>query len=117
MMRFELTTFPMDRDALPSCLRKSGDDEIRTHDLCSAIAALSQLSYIPKRTRILLELCQRKELRPSRWIGTLSQLSYIPKRKRHFTSTQRGRRDRPALKPWLAPRLSLSSAQPHRSIA
>ena len=24
-----------------------GDDGIRTHDLCSAIAALSQLSYIP----------------------------------------------------------------------
>ena len=24
-----------------------GDNEIRTHDLCSAIAALSQLSYIP----------------------------------------------------------------------
>ncbi len=26
-----------------------GDNEIRTHDLCSAIAALSQLSYIPTR--------------------------------------------------------------------
>jgi hypothetical protein len=25
-----------------------GDDGIRTHDLCSAIAALSQLSYIPE---------------------------------------------------------------------
>jgi hypothetical protein len=25
----------------------NGDDGIRTHDLCSAIAALSQLSYIP----------------------------------------------------------------------
>lgn len=24
-----------------------GDNGIRTHDLCSAIAALSQLSYIP----------------------------------------------------------------------
>lgn len=28
--------------------KSGGDDEIRTHDLCSAIAALSQLSYIPK---------------------------------------------------------------------
>ena len=28
-------------------VKSGGDDEIRTHDLCSAIAALSQLSYIP----------------------------------------------------------------------
>jgi hypothetical protein len=28
-------------------VRNGGDDEIRTHDLCSAIAALSQLSYTP----------------------------------------------------------------------
>jgi len=31
-----------------------GDDGIRTHDLCSAIAALSQLSYIPTGTEIIL---------------------------------------------------------------
>ncbi len=30
--------------------KSGGDDGIRTHDLCSAIAALSQLSYIPTRT-------------------------------------------------------------------
>ena len=31
-----------------------GDDGIRTHDLCSAIAALSQLSYIPKEKGFML---------------------------------------------------------------
>ena len=31
-------------------VKSGGDDGIRTHDLCSAIAALSQLSYIPTRT-------------------------------------------------------------------
>ena len=43
-----------------------GDDEIRTHDLCSAIAALSQLSYIPEvettvwsRKRIIADLSLR----------------------------------------------------------
>jgi hypothetical protein len=29
-------------------IKVGGDDGIRTHDLCSAIAALSQLSYIPR---------------------------------------------------------------------
>ena len=33
-------------------IKDGGDDEIRTHDLCSAIAALSQLSYIPGDLRI-----------------------------------------------------------------
>ena len=36
-------------------LGSGGDDGIRTHDLCSAIAALSQLSYIPTETRGYLE--------------------------------------------------------------
>jgi hypothetical protein len=31
-----------------------GDDGIRTHDLCSAIAALSQLSYIPRKANYTL---------------------------------------------------------------
>ena len=30
-------------------LKIGGGNEIRTHDLCSAIAALSQLSYTPGR--------------------------------------------------------------------
>ena len=42
-MKFEITKGGMD----------GGADEIRTHDLCSAIAALSQLSYSPAPRRSL----------------------------------------------------------------
>ena len=40
-------------DGQPSALVSGGDDEDRTHDLRIANAALSQLSYVPTRGRII----------------------------------------------------------------
>jgi hypothetical protein len=45
---YESSALPLSYGGIPSNL--SGDEGNRTPDLCSAIAALSQLSYVPKTT-------------------------------------------------------------------
>jgi hypothetical protein len=43
---YESSALPLSYGGIPS--NPSGDEGNRTPDLCSAIAALSQLSYVPK---------------------------------------------------------------------